>query len=505
LPALAVTGCAGGAAKARTAKRPASKPLVVMVVFDEFPVDDMVLPNGQIDAARFPNFAALSRGATWFRNAASVYDSTFKAVPSILDAKLPEPLTSPDARSHRRSVYTLFHERRWKIVDTESGTAVCPPSICPGARRIRPGVLARLSGGGRPSRLNSWIHSIRPRDKPTLYFQHALFPHEPWIYLPSGRQSRPSGNDPIEGINQPKSFYDAELVKHNHARHILQAGYVDHELGRLISRLRTQGLYDRATIAITADHGIAFEVGVKDHRLVTPTNIEQVAAVPLFIKKPRQKKGGIDDSYVRTVDVVPTVASIVGAKIDWRHDGRSVFGPAASKRQSVSMVARDFTHTVRISGPDWQARRQARREEWARTFGTGFESAVKYGSPWAALYRIGPNPELIGRPVGSIKAARGSRASIANAGLYANVNPRRRLFPTHFEGRLRGNPAGKRRHLAAAVDGRVVAVGRSFYLQGQPTEFFSVMLPEDSLHAGRNRVELLQVGSGGKLSLLATT
>src|SRR4051794_25347815 len=448
-----------------------------MVVFDEFPVDDLVAPNGEIDASRFPNFAALSREVTWFRNAASVYDSTFKAVPSILDAKLPRSHTSPDARSHKRSVYTLFHELNWKIVDTESGTAVCPPSICSGARRIRPGVLARLSGGGRPSRLNSWVHAIRPRDEPTLYFQHALIPHEPWIYLPSGRQSRPSGKDPIEGISKPGGFHDAELVEHNHARHLLQAGYVDHQLGRLISRLRRAGLYDRATIAITADHGIAFEVGVKDHRHVSPTNVVQVASVPLFIKKPRQKKGGIDDSYVRTIDVVPTVAAIVGAKIDWPHEGRSVFGPEASNRNSVAMVARDFTHTVRISAPDWQQRRQARREEWARTFGTGFESSVRYGSPWAALYRIGPNPELIGRAVGSVKAAKGGRASIANAGLYAQVNPRARLLPTQFEGRLRGNPPGKRRHLAAAVDGRVVAVGRSFYLRGQATEFFSIMLP----------------------------
>jgi hypothetical protein len=485
--------------------KPRSKPLVVMVVFDEFPVDDMVTPDGQIDAARYPNFAALSKEATWFRNAASVYDSTFKAVPAILDAKLPKPLTSPDARSHKHSLYTMFHELRWNIVDTESGTAICPPGICPGARRIRPGVLARLSGGGRPGRLNSWIHSIRPRARPTLYFQHALFPHEPWIYLPSGKQSRPNGNDPIEGINKPKGFHDAELVKHNHARHLLQAGYVDHELGRLIARLRGQGLYDKATIAITADHGIAFEVGVKDHRLVTASNVEQVAPVPLFIKKPRQRKGGVDDSFVRTIDVLPTVAGLVGAKLDWRHDGRSVFGPAASTRDSVAMVARDFTHTVRISEQDWLARRQARREEWARTFSTGFESSVRYGSPWAGVYRIGPNLHLIGRPVGAVKAARKSRASIANAGLYGKVNPRVRLIPTQFEGRLSGNPPGRRRHLAAAVDGRIVAVGRSFYLKGQPTEFFSIMLPEDSVHAGRNRVELLQVGRSGKLSLLGTT
>jgi hypothetical protein len=493
-------------ASGSTVKRPtSSKPLVVMVVLDEFPMDDMVTPDGKIDAARYPNFAALAREGTWFRNASSVYDSTFKAVPSILDSRLPAPLTSPDARSHHHSLYTLFHGLGWNIVDTESATALCPPRICRGARRTRPGVLARLAGGGRPGRLNRWIHSIRPRNKPTLYFQHALLPHEPWIYLPSGRQSRPSGNDPIEGINQPKGFGDADLVRHNHQRHLLQAGYTDHELGRLISRLRQTGLYDRATIAVVADHGIAFEVGVPDHRLVTKTNVEQITAVPLFIKRPHQRYGGTSSAFVRTIDVVSTIASLVHARIDWRHDGRSVFSRAAAERRSVAMVARDFSHTVRISGREWEQRREARREEWASTFGTGFESTLRYGSAWAQLYRIGPHPELIGRRAHSVRVPTAGSAQIANAGLLRNVNPAGRLFPTRLEGHLNGNPPSTRRDLAAAVDGRVVAVGRSFYLRGERTEYFSLMLPEESLHAGRNRVELMEVAPDGRLYRLART
>ena len=493
-------------ASGSTVKRPtSSKPLVVMVVFDEFPVDDMVTPDGRIDAARYPNFASLSRQSTWFRNAASVYDSTFKAVPSILDSRLPAPLTAPDVRSHPHSLYTLFHRLGWNIVDAESATALCPPSICRGARRTRPGVLRRLAGGGRPGRLNRWIHSIRPRSKPTLYFQHALLPHEPWLYLPSGRQSRPSGNDPIEGINQPKGFGDADLVRHNHQRHLLQVGYTDRELGRLISRLRQTGLYDRATIAVVADHGIAFEVGVTDHRRVTNTNVEQITAVPLFIKRPHQRHGGISNSFVRTIDVVPTIASLVHAKIDWRHDGRSVFSRAAAQRRSVAIVARDFSHTVRIGGREWEQRREARRQELASTFGTGFESTLRYGSAWAQLYRIGAHPELIGRAANSVLVPTAGRAQIANAGLLGNVNPAARLLPTRLEGRLSGNPPATRRDLAAAVDGRIVAVGRSFYLRGERTEYFSMMLPEESLHAGRGRVELMEVAPDGHLYRLART
>jgi hypothetical protein len=485
------------------ARRAATKPLVVMLVLDEFPVDDIVLPDGRIDAARFPNFAALAGTSTWFPNATSVYDSTFKAVPAILDAKLPVPGSAPDIRSHKHSLYTLFNELGWDVQDTESGTAICPTPVCRGAHTRRPGVLLQLSGGGRPARLERWIKSIRRRSRPTLYFQHALLPHEPWIYLPSGRQSRPRGNDPIGGINRPIGFHDRDLSVHNHQRHLLQAGFVDHELGKLISRLRRTGVFDRAVIAVTADHGYAFEIGVNDRRLVTESNVEQIAPVPLFIKAPRQRRGSVNPSYVRTIDVVPTIAGLLHAKLDWRHDGASVFTRAAQRRHSVSMVTRAFDRTIRIGSREFERRRVQRREEWARLFGTGFESSVRYGSPWAQLYRSGPNAELIGQPATSVRNRTAGSARIANSALLRNVKPSGRLFPTRLTGTLSGGAPGTRRDLAAAVGGRIVAVGRSFYLRGQRSEYFSMMLPEESLQSGRNPVELIEVAQNGARYRLA--
>ena len=49
----------------------------MFVVFDEFPADDLLRPDGTIDAERFPNFAELASISTWFPNANTVYDSTF--------------------------------------------------------------------------------------------------------------------------------------------------------------------------------------------------------------------------------------------------------------------------------------------------------------------------------------------------------------------------------------------------------------------------------------------
>ncbi|MBC7821307.1 MAG: hypothetical protein IAG10_30845, partial [Planctomycetaceae bacterium] len=60
---------------------------VVLLVFDEFCGSTLMNPEREIDAERFPNFAALSRQSTWFRNATSVNPLTVQAVPSILSGK----------------------------------------------------------------------------------------------------------------------------------------------------------------------------------------------------------------------------------------------------------------------------------------------------------------------------------------------------------------------------------------------------------------------------------
>src|SRR4051812_41394880 len=75
---LLLTGCSlpGDEEPARSAER---RPPVVFIVFDEFPADDLLRPDGSIDSERFPNFAELASISTWFPNGHTIYDSTFKA------------------------------------------------------------------------------------------------------------------------------------------------------------------------------------------------------------------------------------------------------------------------------------------------------------------------------------------------------------------------------------------------------------------------------------------
>ena len=164
--ALMLAGCAGIGHDAPA--KPATKhPPVVVLVFDEFPADDLLGPNGQIDAERFPNFAELASMSTWFPNGHTVYDSTFKAVPSILDGRLPKRGTAPDVRSHKPSVFHLMDRLGYKVFKVESASAGAPRAS---ARRADPPARSARTPrrGGRPARFHHWVgRSERGRSRPS--------------------------------------------------------------------------------------------------------------------------------------------------------------------------------------------------------------------------------------------------------------------------------------------------------------------------------------------------
>ena len=70
---------------------------VVLVIFDELPTISLMDAGGQIDAASYPSFGALAATSTWYRNATTVADGTFVAVPAILTGRSPRSGCRPPA------------------------------------------------------------------------------------------------------------------------------------------------------------------------------------------------------------------------------------------------------------------------------------------------------------------------------------------------------------------------------------------------------------------------
>jgi hypothetical protein len=345
----------------------------------------------------------------------------------------------------------------------------------------------------RPSAVRQFLSGIRPTapgDRPPLHFMHVLLPHQPWQYLPSGRQYGEVTSTLGRTLDR---WSDDPLGPVLHfQRHLLQVAHADRVFGQVMDRLRRAGLYDRSLVVVLADHGITFRPGAKQ-RTVTRESAPDIVPVPLLVKAPHQRAGRVVRSQVRTIDIFPTIADHLGIRLPWAVDGRS----ARRVRGDRPIVVREAGSRPQAFEADWlRARRAQALRRQVGLFGEGLDRPGIFG--------VGPRPELVGRSLADLAVRRSRlRASIDQAPALAQVDKRSGFVPAHVTGSVDGDGAGARRDLVLAVNGRVAAVGRP--LRG--TTEFAMMVPESSLRDGANRVQLLAVaaGPGLALELLAET
>jgi hypothetical protein len=325
--------------------------------------------------------------------------------------------------------------------------------------------------------------------------KHLLLPHIPYMYLPSGARTRPGARDPLPGMTTTPGFHDEYLTRHNEQRYLLQLGYTDRLLGRLLRRLKRTGIYDDTLVVVVADHGYLWRSGVPTRRRAMAGTAHELSPVPFIVKKPVQRRARVSHAFARTLDVPSTIADVLGWRLGYRDDGRSAFSRAARRTRRVTFPKRDFDAVVTVSGKRWLAQRRRVVRRRLRQFGSGDLASLYTG--------IGPNRELIGSDVGRVARVAGSarRGTIARGGLFSNVRRRSGVVPTQIAGHLDGG-SGKPRDLAVAVNREIAAVGRSFWLAGRSSESFAFMVPEDALRDGRNAIEVFEVVGGGRLRLL---
>jgi hypothetical protein len=455
---------------------------VVMVVFDELPLTSLLGPGEVVDVARYPAFARLSREALWFRGATAVHDSTALAVPAILDGHYPRPGLGSDYASHPRNLFTLLAPK-YELHVSEEATGLCPPSLC----APTPGSTLSHVGHGKVKRFEQWLHRVESRPgRRALWFKHVLFPHVPWQYLPSGLSYRRRPNEPIPGLNGFRGFGNPWLVRLSYQRHLLQLGFADRLLGQLVARLKRLGMWRGSLFVVVADHGIGFHVGV-ERRTVTLRNLADIAPVPLFVKLPGQPRGLTVDRHVETIDILPTILHAAHVALPQPLDGRTLLRRSPIRRRQLTIYHRIGTRLNTIGGRYtfepaqlWRERRAALERKLSL-----FERG---------LFKIGPDPELVGRKVDDLQGVRRlTTARVDQAPQLLDVDPGSGFVPAELTGTLpHGRPRGGRA-VAIAVNGRVEAVGRTFSLAGSSAESFAAMVPGRALRPGANDVRVYEV------------
>jgi hypothetical protein len=537
-----------------------------MLVLDEFPLVSLLDRSGKIDASLFPSLARLAGEANWYRNTVAVGPFTDVAVPGILTGlTLSSGKLATSFRTQPQNLFNLLG-RSHEIHASEAMTELCPPALCelrPGgvdwfvlasdlavvqAHLLLPGSLRsglfdigeRWKGFAprwQPEREGDEAESPSPPsparqvpgvfergeealesferfraglappavgERPPFHFMHLMLPHMPWRFLPSGRSYFITERVPpglLVHENDRPWGSDGWLITQAQQRYLLQAAYTDRLVGDLLAHMKQLELYDPALIVVVADHGGAFVAG-ESRRVLGPRNQAEVLFVPLFVKLPGQRAGRVVDTPASTLDILPTVASVLGVSVPWPVEGRSLLHGDAPRASFPQLSG----GRAALSGPAFDsllALRDRRVADKLRVFGA-----------WrgvAGLYRIGPRRALIGRQVDEFSRTQGEAggqdpthdwvAWIEHADRFVDLDPSAAMLPVLIEGRLAGRGANQPGvELAVSLGGRIEAVTRTYGQKG----LFAAMLPEWALVRGPNRLAVHRIaGRRGAVRLVA--
>lgn len=400
LAAAAAAALAAAPARAQEGAVDPARTPVVFVTFDELPTTSLLNARGNLDARRFPGFAAFARSSTWFAGTTTVADGTRWAAPIVIGGRYPDRNRIAAWFDYDPNLITLL-ARTHRVHAIEPMTRLCPPRLCgrtlPGrtrgerARRLTELIPRAKKEAARGSAMARWIPRIRPwrSGRPPLYFIHVLMPHHPWVWRPDARRY-PLPRPAIPGLVGDNMWArDQRLVDQGWKRHLMQTGYTDLLVRRLMARLRATGLWDRALVAFAADHGASFFAG-HSRRSATARTVGGIAPVPFFLKAPGQRRGQRIDAHVQTVDVLPTVAHALGLPPPRGLEGRSALDPGFVPRRSVEVWS--TTSVLRFGRRSYSlayVRRQRAlvlRRQIAR-FGTGPMTGRFWASPFTPVRR----------------------------------------------------------------------------------------------------------------------
>lgn len=292
---------------------------VIVISIDTLRADR--LPAYGYDAVATPAIDALRKDAILYRHAWSHVPMTLPSHVSLLTGKLPP---QHGVRNNLGYVFDGTAHRTLPKLLAESGYAtgaaisayVLRASTGLGAEfdayddaisarsDTAIGSLAR-DGNVTVAAAEQWIGANA--QKPFFYMLHLFEPHTP--YAPP---------EPFR-TQYASNLYDGEIAA------------ADAAVGRFIDFLKQRGIYDRAMIVLLSDHGEGLgDHGEEEHGVFL---YREAIQVPLLVKLPKNERAGTTvDANVQLIDLYPTIASLVGAKVPEGLEGVSLLGEIDPER-----------------------------------------------------------------------------------------------------------------------------------------------------------------------------
>ncbi|NLD71808.1 MAG: sulfatase-like hydrolase/transferase [Chloroflexi bacterium] len=200
---------------------------------------------------------------------------------------------------------------------------------------------------------------------------HPFDPPASWaqMYDPRYTQILPGWTDEVS--SQDAAFYGgyfdnatlgADTMRRVTAYYYATVSQIDYWVGRILERLKAEGLYDGTMIIFTSDHG---EYLGYHHLLLKGSHLyDPLGRVPLMVKWPYQtQRAGTSEALVSVVDVAPTILSAAGLApapamrgqdLARSVDREVVFAEGSSpradqRRSGPELMARTATHKLLLN------------------------------------------------------------------------------------------------------------------------------------------------------------
>jgi hypothetical protein len=506
------------------------KPNIVVLLFDELSLIEMLDTKDQINERLFPNFAKLSKESLWFPNAYGPYASTHLTLPAIWTGKSTSKHLPPSYSSYPDSFVNLLNKREYNIYAHEICSNFFPSS---GASinnffndsaivffnvMLPPSFLSFLN---IPSIHSGWSNFsydeseklkqksemwIRDYDIESFFdsidenenffaFYHFLIPHFPYKFLHSGA---------FHNLERYGVKNDSENLPHHNdminaikMQYLQQACYTDTLLGRIFEKMKEKNIYEDSVIIVLSDHGIVNEPG-QPRKIFSENNISfDLAGVPLFMKIPWEKNN-IEYDFANYADILPTLAGSLNWNIPWETDGRNLLAkdmkPNDDFLSFFSYPSKNAFYEHQMHRKDYIIGFHDRLEQKKKVFSADYTNASQ-------IY-FSDDLQITGSKVSDYQqiAPQKCLASIEDFHLYKNLHLNNYFFPVFTKGILNTDLIIP---IVFALNGKIFYVGKSFQ-QDKKSEFseFIGYFPPAAFIEGYNTVELfVPVRENGKIYL----
>jgi arylsulfatase A-like enzyme/Tfp pilus assembly protein PilF len=308
-------------------------PNVVLITLDTTRADRMGFLGS--DRGLTPNLDALARGATIFSRAYAQVPLTTPSHVTILTGTYPQfnhvnYMGDPLGKG-LPFLPEILHRNGYKTAAFVGALVLDPTKLAPGFDR---GFDHYDAGFHRRRPGEDNYHSLERRGEEVVsravgwLSKHPTGPFFLWVHL----------YDPHDPYTPPEPY----LTRYKAEPYDGEIAYTDSIVGKLLSELRTRGLFEGSLIAVMADHGEAFgEHGEQHHGIFL---YDETIHIPLLFKLPRQNTGTKVETKVGLVDVAPSILQAAHFPVPGAMQGQGLLRSTApagrSGQQSDSNLRR---------------------------------------------------------------------------------------------------------------------------------------------------------------------